>query len=159
MEKLFIIKITENDTGVETIFSHAFTNRENANYYADQLNYYRDNISTASVYEIELPFIGRSVCYIHGYYGIGGGFGFPMHHVVDNSQIYSCANDAKHDPIWQKTLIKVSDNPEVKHHITDTMIATDDFGEPFNWGYGGFNVSVRHIRVIKAAVYRKYIEH
>ena len=45
-----------------------------------------------------------------------------------------------------------------KYHVTYTMIATDDFGEPFYWGYSGFNVSVRRIRVIKAVVYRKYIE-
>lgn len=158
MKKLYIIKIVDNDSGLETIFSHAFTNEANAIYYVERFNYCRGHISTASVYEIKLPFIGRSVCYINGYYGIGGGFGGPYTSLVDNSQIYSCANDAKHDPIWQKAMTKVSDNPNEKYHVTDTMIATDDFGEPFIFGYGGFNVSVRHIRVIKAAVYRKYIE-
>ena len=150
MKNLYIIKITENDTGVETIFGHAFTNMENALYYRDQFNRYHDHISTASVETIELPFIGRSVCYIYGYYGIGGGFGVPMHHMIENSQVYSCSADAKHDPIWQTALGSVDKHPEVKHHVTDIMIATDDYGEAFNWGYGGFNVSVKRIRVIKA---------
>ena len=150
--KLYYIKITNNDTPEEHIFDHAFTNEENAVYYANQFNYYNDHIRTASVEEIELPFIGRSVCYVYGYYGIGGGFGIPMHHVIGNSQIYSCVADAKHDPIWQKALRSVEEHPEVKYHVTGSMIATDDFGDPFCWGYGGFNVTIKLIRVIKAGV-------
>ena len=158
MENLYIIKINENETGEESIFSHAFTNEENALYYADRISYY-DHISTASVEKIELPFIGRSICYVHGYYGIGGSFGVPMHHMINISQVYSCVADAKHDPIWQEALRSVEEHPKVKYHVTDSMIATDDFGEPFDWGYGGFNVSVEHIRVIKAGVeYNKYID-
>ena len=157
MKNLYIIKITENETGVEEIFGHAFTNEENALYYRDQYNRYHDHINTASVEKIELPFIGRSVCYIYGYYGIGGGFGVPMHNVINISQVYSCSADAKHDPIWQEALKSVEQHPEAKHHATDIMIATDDYVEAFNWGYGGFNVSIKRIRVIKAGM--EYDEH
>ena len=154
MEKLYIIKIAVKESGRESIFSHAFTNEENALYYAKQYNIYNDHIRTATVEEIELPFIGRSICYVHGYYSICRGSGVPMHHMSNISQVYSCVADAKHDPIWQNALKSVEEHPEVKYHVADSMIATT-----FDWSYGGFNVSVKRIRVIKAGVdYNKHID-
>lgn len=149
---LYYISISSTDTPEQHIFNYAFTERDNADGYAAVING-RKLTKIASVHEINLPFIGRSVCYVKKDSGIGGGFGMPMHEKIWNSRIYSCTNHAKSDNLWQKSIEFFKKNPDEKMHETDTMIATDHYGEPFSWGhYDGFITTIERIRVIKAGM-------
>ena len=155
--KLYYISIGSTKTPEQNIFKYAFTERINAEDYAAVVNK-RTLTKIASVHEIDLPFIGRSVCYVKKDAGIGGGFDMPMYEMIWNSRIYSCMDHAKSDHLWQNSLKFFENHPNLKKHETDTMIATDDdHGEPFSWGhYGGFVTTIEHIRVIKAGL--KYNE-
>ena len=152
--KLYYISISSTNTPEQHIFNYAFTERVNAEDYAAVINR-RTLTKIASVHEINLPFIGRSVCYVKEDAGIALTFGtMPMHEDITNSRIYACIEHAKTDPLWQRSKMYFERNPKEKMHETDTMIATDDgHGEPFSWGnYHGFVTTIERIRVIKAGM-------
>lgn len=153
MQTLYYIVISDNYTPEQRIFGYAFTCRENAEYYADEINLnYLTKIATATVCEVKLPFIGRSVCYVKKDSGIDSNFYTgEMYELYQYSPIYSCTGHAKSDELWQNSLNFFEKHLDKKKHESSTMIATDDHGEPFSWGnYYGFVTTIERIRVIKA---------
>ena len=147
-----VISNTYTPAPEQKIFNYAFTERVNAEDYAAVINR-RTLTKIASVNQIDLPFIGRSVCYVKQDAGIGGGFDMPMYEKIWNSRIYSCINHAKNDDLWQESIDFFKKNPGEKMHESYTMIATDHHGEPFSWGhYDGFVTTIERIRVIKAGM-------
>ena len=141
--KLYIIK------NKKEIHPFAFTDKRVANLAAGTLFGYH------YIEEVELPFIGRSVCYVEADFGISYDINNNrMRENIHTSSIYACVEHAKMDKLWVDTIKYMNTNPDQKYHIKDTpeeiFIASDHFGEPFNWGnYDGFNVGIRRIRVIK----------
>ena len=151
MKTLYYISISDIYTPEQRIFGYAFTYRENAEYYADEIN--RHYLTkTATVCEAKLPFIGRSVCYVKKDSGIGSNFYTgEMYELYQYSPVYSCTGHAKSDELWQGSLDFFKKYPDEKKHETESMIATDYYGEPFSWGnYCGFVTTIERIRVIKA---------
>ena len=142
--EVYIVRDREGD-----IWPFAFTDKEMAEHEACDLSFEPNKYH---VVEIDLPFVSHSVCYIHGYYGIGGDFGIPMKQIIRNSSIYACTEHAKKDKMWIDAIAYMK-NHLGKYHIketaNETYVATDKFGEPFYWGYDGFNVSIKRIRVIR----------
>lgn len=138
--KLYIIKNARNE-----IHNTAFVDKKIAiewKYYFK----YKSGIDHF-VEEADLPFIGRSVCYVYADYGIKY---FPMKEDICISSIYACTQHAKNDRLWVNAINHMNHNSNNKYHVTDNMIATDNYGEPFGWGdHDGFNVSIRRIRVNK----------
>ena len=144
--KLYIIKNTRNE-----IHNTAFVDKELANHTAYHLEYNSD--MDHFVEEIDLPFIGRSVCYIYADYGIEF-LSNPMKEDIRVSPIYACTQHAKNDHLWVNAVSHMNINHKNRYHVTDNMIATDMHGKPFEWGnYFGFNVTIRRIRVIKESLY------
>ena len=141
--KLYIIRNARNNE----IYDTAFVD----NKLAIEWKYYLKHKSGIDyfVQEVDLPFIGRTVCYVHADYGIRM-FSNPMEEDIHRSSIYACIQHAKNDRLWISAINHINNNPQNKYHMTDNMIATDLYGKPFEWGnYCGFNVSIRRIRVNK----------
>ena len=147
--KLFLI-IIDN----KYYHEYAYTDRDRANRNAIHLKI----MSPSRMYEvkeIDLPFIGRSVCYIHTYHGYDYIYDFPktgIENVVSISNVYSCADHAKNDQMWIHSIEKYNQNPE-NHIMKDDMIASKESdGFPFSYGDimgGKFNTKIEHIKVIK----------
>lgn len=104
--KLYVLA---SDNPNDWAFYHkAFTDLEMAEYTAWGTRY--------TVREIELPFIGKYVCYVHAYYGYT--YTWPgMHDVCEDSNIYACMGDANKDPIWEKALNRVTTDGEEKYAL------------------------------------------
>ena len=142
--KLYIIKNARNE-----IHNTSFVDKK----IAIEWRYYLEYKSGVNhlVEEVNLPFIGRTVCYVHADYGIKCNLD---NHVMEEdifcSPIYACIQHAKNDQLWISAINHTIDNPNNKYHITNNMIATDLNGNPFEWGnYDGFNVTIKRIRVNK----------
>ena len=133
------------------IFGYAFTCRENAEYYAMAINQ-AYLTKTAVVEEAEVA-VNCFAYYVQRDSGrAGGGFLAPMHELLKYSRIYPCAEDAKTDDLWLSSLDFFLKNPDEKKHESDSMIATDNFGEPFRWrDYDGFVTTIEQIQVITEA--------
>lgn len=142
--KLYIIKNARNE-----IHNTAFVDKK----IAIEWKYHFEYKSGMNhlVEEIDLPFIGRSVCYVYADYGIKSDLN---NHIMEEntyySHIYACMQHAKNDQLWLNAIDHMINNPHNKYHVTDNMIATDLNGNPFEWGnYDGFNVTIKRIRVNK----------
>ena len=142
--KLYIIKNARNE-----IYDTAFIDKK----LAIEWKYYFKYKSGVDYFveEVDLPFIGRSVCYVHADYGIKCDLdNTVMEENIHYSPVYACTQHAKKDRLWINAIDHMNNNPKNKYHKTDSMIATDLYGDPFEWGnYDGFNVSIKRIRVNK----------
>lgn len=141
--KLYTIKNAVNNE----IYNTAFIDKK----IAIEWRYYLEYKSGLNhlIEEVDLPFIGRTVCYVHADYGIRM-FSNPMQEDIQCSSIYACIKHAKNDRLWVNAINHINNNPQNKYHMSDNMIASDLYGEPFEWGnYCGFNISIRRIRVNK----------
>lgn len=103
--------------------------------------------------EFDLPFIGRSVCYVSGYYGFDYDYASSeIRSLVCKSEIYACNEHAKESFQW-KEAVNMSSGRSDSFIITDTKIASKEFdGSEFNYGdcmRDMFNVSIKRIRVNK----------
>lgn len=146
--KLYFIELKdiEHDT---YIYNLAFTSEKLAERKAWTIEY--NSCMNARVRSIDLPFIGRTVCFVHADFGVAQSFDpAPMRENILFSKIYACADFAKKDELWMKGLSRMEQEPDERYHVTSNMIATDRFGRPFRWGdRDGFNISIRRIRVSK----------
>ena len=152
MENLYIIVNKDMYTPEQRIFGYAFTCRENAEYYAAQIN--RCYLTKyAIVAEVEVAVVNCFAYYVQRDSGrAGGGFLTPMYELLQYSPIYSCIGHAKSDELWQGSLDFFKKHPDEKKHETESMIATDNFGEPFRWsGRDGFVTTIERIQVITDA--------
>jgi hypothetical protein len=145
--KLYVLKYGNQ------YFSKAYTDQKMAERVAEDYNAYTSKHYRVNA--IDLPFVGRSVCYVHAYYGYDYNYfndGAPIVNRCESSHIYSCTDMAKTDFIWRDLLCRAQINPS-KHIITDTKIASrDNNGKEFTYGdcfENLFNVAIHRIRVIK----------
>lgn len=104
---------------------------------------------------VDLPFIGRSVCYITGYHGYNYDFTRgKIYDVTTTSKIYSCSSDAKTDNIWQSAMKRAEkEGPDEVRVSDDRVTCIDHDGYPFVHGdimEDKFNVSIKRIRVDKS---------
>lgn len=130
----------------------AFTNEERAIEAMNNMN----RVAGYEKYELkefDLPFIGRSVCYVYGYYGFDYDYvSSEIRSLVAKSEIYACTDHAKESFQW-KEAVNMSSGRSYSFIITDTKIASKESdGSEFNYGdcmSGKFNVSIKRIRVNK----------
>jgi hypothetical protein len=135
----------------------AFTNYESAKgaLFWIQSDYHHWRLDFA-----DLPFIGRSVCYVEDYRGYDYIFGEGMEHVCTYSKIYACANHAKsYDPSWKGGLEAIQNSGrETEFIIRDNLLASRDStfnDKPFVHGdvmEGKFRVMIKRIRVDKRTI-------
>lgn len=151
MKTLYYIINKDMNTPEQRIFGYAFTCRENAEYYAAQINQcYLTKY--AIVAEVEVALVGCFAYYVQQDSGrAGGGFLTPMHELLQYSRIYACAEDAKTDELWLNSLDFFKKHSDEKKHESDSMIATDNFGEPFRRDRDGFVTTIERIQVITDA--------
>lgn len=127
-----------------------FTNKERATRTVDDMNCFA-GYEKYELKEFDLPFIGRSVCYVSGYYGFDYDFD-RIYDIESITNIFACNDHAKKSKLWKKATADSNGNND-KFIITDTKIASKDlFGEEFIYGdcmEGMFNVSIERIRVNK----------
>lgn len=149
MEKLFILRDGRN------IHNRAYTDKSTAETCCEFLNDYHNK--NYSVYKVDLPFIGRSVCFIDVYCGFDYFFGKEETEIRDInliSDIYPCIDQAKESELWQRYLGYSRSEPS-DYIITDTMIASKEYpwsDTPFTYGdsiQDKFNMQIRRIRVIR----------
>ena len=152
MEKLYILRDGRN------FYKHAYIKESTALNICKWANEHYD--TDYRVEEFELPFIGRSVCYVDVYCGFDYFFGKVDTEIRDInliSPIYSSIDQAKESELWQRYQGYSQSEPS-DYIITDTMIASrqsscgtsDDV--PFYYGDSiedKFNMQIRRIRVIR----------
>lgn len=152
MSTLYYIIVKDMHSPEQRIFGYAFTCRENAEYYAGEINqhYLTKN---AIVAEVEVALVNCFAYYVQRDSGrAGGGFLTPMHELLQYSRIYPCVEDAKRDELWQGSLDFFKKHPDEKKHETESMIATDNLGEPFRWrDHDGFVTTIERIQVVTDA--------
>jgi hypothetical protein len=152
MPKLYTLE-TER-SGDFRFYKKAYTDRKMAEYVAYVLNAY--HAKDYEVREIELPFIGKHVCYVYAYFGFDYGWD-SIYNEMECSDVYSCVVNAKESPLWQRLMERVIADGKENYIIRDTnkeqLIASKDiFGEPWFYGDvmgGNFNAEIRRIRVIR----------
>ena len=131
-------------------YDQAFTRKERAIERMDNMNCLA-GYEKYTIKEFDLPFIGRSVCFVIAYYGYNYDFD-SIYDVMSISDIFACNDHAKQSKEWKKA-VKASSGNEDEFIITDEKIASKDwFGEEFFYGdymNGMFNTSIYRIRVIK----------
>lgn len=102
--------------------------------------------------EVE-TFHNNTVYMIRTYYGYdydfteGGGISDCYQYVYE---LFHSVSAAKKHQIWKERERLAKENPE-KYHITPFSIASDDSGEPFDYGdamCGKFNMEIFRVRVI-----------
>ena len=150
--KTYYIINKDMHTPEQHIFGYAFTCRENAEYYAAQINQcYLTKY--AIVAEVEVELANCFAYYVQRDSGrAGGGFLTPIHELLQYSRIYACAEDAKTDELWLNSLDFFKNHPNEKKHETESMIATDISGEPFHWrDRDGFVTTIERIQVVTDA--------
>ena len=144
--KLYIIS-----QGNRSYYKKAFTNKETA---MDTLSALNDNSNIeCRLEEYELPFIGRTVCYVYGYYGFDYDYtNREIRSLVSRSGVFACNEHAKDSFQWKEAVNMSSGRNDI-FIITDTKIASKESdGSEFNYGdcmSGKFNVSIKRIRVVK----------
>lgn len=137
--------------GNRSYYDKAFTNKENAlNAISILNNYYNTKYELK---EYDLPFIGKYVCYVYGYYGFDYDYtNCEIRSLVSRSEIFACLLHAKESFQW-KEAVNMSDGKTDLFTITNTKIASKEAdGSDFIYGdcaRGMFNVSIKRIRVIK----------
>ena len=108
------------------------------------------------IMEIDLPFIGKYVSYVHMYYGFSYGMG-NIYDVERYGDICPSNEYAKRSPLWLKAMKYVSDKGE-ENHISGIdyqgrhFVASKYYNEPFIFGdcsLGCFNATIRRIKVVK----------
>lgn len=151
--KLYVL-VSDNPN--DWAFYHkAYTNREMAEFTAYNTSYH--------VREIELPFIGKHVCYVHAYYGYT--YDWPdMHGVYEDSGIYACMRDANEDPIWKKAINRVKAEGEEKYALGFGERSEPYIRSKLSGGYewfhgeacdGNFFAKIFRVKVIKQT-YEQY---
>lgn len=143
--KLYILKYGNQ------YFSKAYTDQKMAERVAEDFRNYTSK--NYMVKTIELPFIGRSVCYVHAYYGYDYDYdGLSIFDRRQSSHIYSCTDMAKQDDLWS-ALMHIAQSDPSNYIIADNKISSrNSNGEEFIHGdcfQNRFNCSIRRIRVIK----------
>ena len=130
----------------------AFTSKERAIRTMDAMNCFA-GYEQYELKEFDLPFIGRSVCFVYGYYGFDYDLtNGKMYNIETRSEIFACNEHARQCSHW-KDAIELSTVCKNEFIITDTKIASKDFdGSEFFYGDcmgDRFNVSIKRIRVNK----------
>lgn len=145
--KLFVIR-----NKFDKFQNTAFTKEESAKKYVENTNAYRGE--NYLIYEeFDFDFIGRSVCYIEVYKGFRYVFGGYMYSIIEQSGVFSCADNAKASDFWKRYLELAESDPQ--HHIIkdDTVASIDPFdGEEFVYGdadIGLFNMKIKRIKIVK----------
>lgn len=133
-------------------YKEAFTNKERAIRTMHSMNCVA-GYEKFELREVDLPFIGRSVCYVSSYYGFDYDYtSREIRSLVGKSEIYACVDHAKESFQW-KEAVTMSSGRKDSFIITDTKIASKESdGSEFNYGdcmCGKFNVSIKRIRVVK----------
>ena len=152
MKTLYYIVNQDMYTPSSVIFGIFAAGECIAEYYAAQINQcYLTKY--AIVAEAEVALVNCFAYYVQQDSGrAGGGFLTPMHELLQYSRIYACAEDAKTDELWLNSLDFFKKHPDEKKHETESMIATDNFGESFRWrDHDGFVTTIERIQVVTDA--------
>ena len=155
--KLYIL--ATDDSKMYHFFEKVYIDKRMAELQANDLNNCGYDYE---VKEIELPFVGKYVCYVHAYYGYTYGY-CDIHDVEAYSDVYPCVNNARESPLWAELMERVHAEGEDKHvfgtdHLNRHFVATKYYGEGFFYGdycLGCFRATICHIKVVRQT-YEQY---
>lgn len=148
-----IVYVLEHDSGTG-FYNKAFTDLDLARSVQDDLAVYAGR--SYVVKKVELPFVGRHIYYVRGYYGFSYDFSCSkIYDVVKIGGFYPYMASAKTDKLWLDAWDIVSSGPLHNYVTNGRMLATFDrfSNEPFMFGDvadGNFNVAIHKIRVNKS---------
>lgn len=144
--KLYIPSFEAN--GTTNFVNMAYLDKARAENEVSELNSALGGELHFKIDEVDLPFIGNTVCYVHMFSCVSGQLILGRTH-FDNSRIYACVEDAKRDKIWSDAVDKVNQCHDRIYHITDTKIFPDDYGKSDKCECDYFTVEIKLIPVNK----------
>lgn len=147
METIYVVRRNEKVVGdkVFRTFDSALREKENR-----EINTCREH----NIISVELPFAKRSICRLRLYRGYDYdmlGYGSePIYDVVGYSEFFACSDYAKQHKWWKDAMRDVEKEPK-EFHVTNSMIASDDYGDPFMYGdcfMGKYNLTIERFKVV-----------
>ena len=144
--KLYIPSFEAN--GTTNFVNMAYLDKASAENEVSELNSALGKELHFKIDEVDLPFIGSTVCYVHTFSCVSGQLMLGRTH-IDNSRIYASVEDAKRDKIWSDAVDKVKQYHDRIYHITDTEIFPDDYGKSDKCECDFFTVEIKSIPVMQ----------
>lgn len=125
-------------------------------YILDLASQYGNSYEDYYIEDVVVPFLGQNIYYIHLYRGFDYNYGSGMSDVTNakNEKFFACKDHAKEDPLWKKYEDISQKDPE-NHHISDTKICSDEYGE--EWFYGDVMEGKFEIEILPIKISRKLL--
>lgn len=150
--KLYVL--TTADKRNHLYYERAYTDRCMAEHCASELTF--NSGCPYEVEEVELPFLGKYVCYVHLYSGFTYGYR-DIHDVEAYSHICPSIGKAKENQMWTDLMDRVRADGEDKYivglnRLQEHFVATKYYGEPFifgDYGLGCFNATIHRVKVVR----------
>jgi hypothetical protein len=141
-------------------YHSAYTDKDMAEHVAWDVNH--NTTRPYAVKEIDVPFAGKHLYWLHVYYGFVYGY-HGIHDKTEDSNVYPCKAMVNEDPISQKILSRIKADGDDKYvfgidYKNDPYMASKDrWGDAWSYGEaceGKFSATYNRIRVVRETYFQ-----